>query len=54
MTNEEIQDIEDMLDGKALLNEDEINEWMIKDIRELIKEVRDLKELLRLERLKNE
>ena len=54
MTNEEIQDIEDMLDGKSMLDEDEIIYWMFKDIRKLIKEVRSLKELLRLERLKNE
>ena len=42
MTEEELQDIEDMLDGKALLSEDEINHWLRKDVPLLIAEVRRL------------
>lgn len=47
MTDEELQEIEDTASGKALLNDDEILEWLKNDVLRLIAEVRRLQSSLR-------
>lgn len=43
MTDEELQEIEDMLDGKALLDDDELLHWLQKDGKKMLTEIRKLK-----------
>lgn len=43
MTDEELQDVEDMLDGKHHLSDDEVLYWLRQDSRKMIQEIRRLK-----------